>query len=345
VLHAGWLHGVATGSLLPGAGLPAPEVWTTDRLPVPIDHDAASVSGSDRALDAYLVDLVRFGLARLVDAPDDPLFLAGLAERIGPLRATNFGIVWDVRADGDVDGDPGRNSTANTRRRLFPHTDLPSRETPPGFQFLHCLENTVAGGWSTMADGAAVVARLAEVDPDAHELLSTRRWVFVNRGRGLDHRWSGPLIDRGADGALTLRAFHPVRACPDMPAEDVPRAYAALARFHRIAEAPEFLMRFPFRPGDVVGFDNRRILHGREAYEAGGVRHLRGCYLDTDDVRSTARVLAGRRTANPPANDVPNPPDIDVPDSDVPDSDVPDSDVPDSEEAMPCPTASSSPAP
>ena len=47
-----------------------------------------------------------------------------------------------------------------------------------------------------------------------------------------------------------------------------------------------------FAPGDLVGFDNRRILHGRDAFDpAAGRRRLRGCYLDHDDLFSRLRVL------------------------------------------------------
>ena len=119
--------------------------------------------------------------------------------------------------------------------------------------------------------------------------------MFSNRGPNIDHRWSGPLIDHGVDGApLTLRAFYPVRGFPDMDPRDVPRAYEALRCFSRLAADDRFRLATPFRPGDLVGFDNRRILHGRDAFESGGHRHLRGMYIDQDEVRSTARVLRRR---------------------------------------------------
>ena len=103
------------------------------------------------------------------------------------------------------------------------------------------------------------------------------------------------MIDHGVDGApLTLRAFYPVRAFPDMDPADTPRAYEAMRAFSQLAAEDRFQMRYPFEPGDVVGFDNRRILHGRDAYESGGRRHLRGIYIDHDEVRSFGRVAARR---------------------------------------------------
>ena len=33
------------------------------------------------------------------------------------------------------------------------------------------------------------------------------------------------------------------------------------------ANSPEYQMSFPFKAGDLIIFDNRRILHGRTAYD------------------------------------------------------------------------------
>jgi gamma-butyrobetaine dioxygenase len=83
-----------------------------------------------------------------------------------------------------------------------------------------------------------------------------------------------------------------VRGFPHMPAADMPRAYAALRRFSSVAHDPRFQIRYPFTPGDLVGFDNRQVLHGRDAFDpGGGSRFLRGCYLDQDDLYSRLRVL------------------------------------------------------
>ena len=150
-----------------------------------------------------------------------------------------------------------------------------------------------------MTDGLAVAAELAANHPDDYEALTTLRWVFFNRSVDDDHRWSGPIIDHGGPGQpLTLRAFYPVRAFPDMAPADVPRAYKSLRRFSEVAHDPRFQVRYPFRVGDLVGFDNRVVLHGRDAFDpVSGARHLRGCYIDHDDVFSRLRVLRRRATA------------------------------------------------
>ena len=216
---------------------------------------------------------------------------------VGAIRDTNFGPIWDVKADVTMAGSADTNSTANSTLRLGPHADLPTRETPPGFQFLHCLVNETAGGFSTMTDGHALVDALPNEHPEHYEALTTLRWVFFNRGPGIDHRWSGPMIDLGVDGSpLTLRAFYPVRGFPDMEPADMARAYDAMAVFSSMAADERFQISYQFAPGDMVGFDNRRILHGRDAFESGGARHLRGIYIDHDEILSATRV-ANRRAA------------------------------------------------
>ena len=292
VHHSGWLRHVAEAQHRPQAFMPEPVEWTTAELPAPPTHDGPAALVDDDALLGFLHDAVRYGLARLENLPTDKATLPALGELIGALRDTNFGVTWPV----SVDLEP--TSTANTPLPLPPHTDLPTRETPPGFQMLHCLVNTATGGLSTMADGHAVVRRLREEYPDDHDALCTLDWVFFNRSPHHDHRWTGPLIDHGAPGMpLTIRAFHPVRGFPDMAVEDQPRAYASLRRFSQVAGSDEFQMRYAFRPGDLVLFDNRRTLHGRTAIDqTGGVRELHGTYIDHDEIYSRTRVLSRHRT-------------------------------------------------
>lgn len=286
--HSGWLRHIADERHRPRASIPTPVEWTTADFVEPVTVDGPATLTDDIALHEFLDALARYGLVRLEGLDTTRDVLPTLGRRIGALRDTNFGITWPV----SVDIKP--TSTANTSLPLPPHTDLPTRETPPGFQMLHCLVNTCTAGFSTMADGYAVVRHLREHQPDVHDVLANTNWVFFNRSPEHDHRWTGPLIDYGAPGMpLTLRAFHPLRAFPDMDDTEVPAAYAALREFSRLAGSDEFQMRYPFRPGDLVAFDNRRLLHGRASIDVdGGRRELHGTYIDHDEVYSRLRVLS-----------------------------------------------------
>ena len=48
--------------------------------------------------------------------------------------------------------------------------------------------------------------------------------------------------------------------------------------------------------GDILCFDNRRVLHGRSGFELreGDARKLIGTYLRWDEIRSLARVKAAQ---------------------------------------------------
>jgi len=283
----GWLYTIATDGHRPMASIGELRTWTAADFSEPPTFDGARVLDDRSVLDAWLGELCTTGLARLRGAPATDEFMGELAAAVGPIRGSNFGGVFTVQSVVDPD------STANTGLALGQHTDLPTRETPPGFQFLHCVENTASGGASRTADGLAVVDELRRQHPAEYDALTTLDWVFANRAHDGDHRWVGPIIDLGGlHSPLTIRAFYPVRLAPAMPVADQPRAYEAMRVFSRVAHDPRFMITSVFEPGDVVGFDNRRVLHGRDAFDpGGGRRRLRGCYIDHDDVYSRLRVM------------------------------------------------------
>ena len=299
-VHPGWLRSVADGDHLPQASIGPPLDWSADSMTDLPTFDGGRVLDDPDVLEAWLSSLCTVGVGRLRNSPATDDFMGELAERIGPIRGSNFGGVFTVESVVEPD------STANTGRALGQHTDLPTRETPPGFQFLHCVENSVIGGRSLMSDGRAVVAELERRDPSAYESLTTDEWVFANRAVDGDHRWIGPIIDRGGPRSpLTIRAFYPVRLAPHMPVDRQQQAYDAMRQFSEIAHDPRFVIASEFEPGDLVGFDNRRILHGREGFDPStGRRRLRGCYIDHDDVFSRLRVL--RRRVAPPVRPTPS---------------------------------------
>lgn len=288
--HSGWLRHVHEGNHTDTAQIPEVQTWTVSTLPELPTFSGPLVLQDDEALREWLTTLVELGIARLEGLGTGEDVVADVGLRIGALRDTNFGTTWSVSADLD----PG--SVANTALPLAPHADLPTRETPPGYQLLHCQVNECTGGLSHMTDGYAVASHLRDNEREIYQILSRAKWLFSNRSPEHDHRWSGPIIDHGAPGTpLTFRTFHPVRGFPDMPEEELPLAYEALRRFSRLVRSDEYQLRSVFVPGELVAFDNRRILHGRGPFsETTGRRLLRGAYVDHDEIYSRLRVLMRR---------------------------------------------------
>ena len=144
-----------------------------------------------------------------------------------------------------------------------------------------------------MVDGLAVAAELRQRWPDDFAALTELCWLHTNRSPSSDYRWSAPLIELDASGAVReIRCANALRAYPDMPSDEISRAYRAVKRLMQRLRDPQFRLTFPFGDGDLIMFDNRRILHARNAFDAGrGERHLQGCYLDRDELLSRLRVL------------------------------------------------------
>lgn len=121
---------------------------------------------------------------------------------------------------------------------------------------------------------------------------------FCWQGReGVLLRAQRPVIELCQN--LTLRAVNfdnrnmRLRLLPEslggVAGKSLLEAYSALGA---LIDAPEKTLKFRLEPGEVMMFHNRRLLHGRTAFDASsGARKLHGCYLDMDMIESTERAL------------------------------------------------------
>ncbi len=105
-----------------------------------------------------------------------------------------------------------------------------------------------------------------------------------------------PLID--IDPAGRVRAVHVsprLDFVPLLAPAELDEFYRARRKLDAMLKSVEFEIRFRLDDGDLVMFDNRRLLHGRTDFDpAEGARHLQGCYIDLDGPRSLYRVLRRR---------------------------------------------------
>ncbi len=269
-----------------------PRLWLGSELACALPEARySSVVSADDALAEFLETLWTNGLVIVRDTPDTDDALAGLCSRISWMRETNFGVDFVVEAKVEP------NNVAYTALELHSHTDLPNREMPPGVQFLHCRVADAPGGANTLVDGFAAAEALREVSPEDYEILTTVEVPYTFVDDDYDVRWRAPVIGTFGDGTYReVRYHHALMAPLDVAAESVLPVYRALQAFTRILREPGRALHFRMSPGDTLVFHNRRVLHGRQAFDpAGGHRHLHGGYVDVDELRSKMRVLARKR--------------------------------------------------
>jgi alpha-ketoglutarate-dependent taurine dioxygenase len=235
----------------------------------------------------WLVRLVQQGIAFLRDVPQtDSAILEAMAP-IGRVAETNYGLVFDVRAV------PQPENLAYSDLGLGLHTDNPYREPVPGFQALHTLLAAPDGGDNLFADGLAIAAHLRDTDPETFAVLTRTAVPFRYRSQQAELFAERPLIALDCTGAIVAvhynsRSIAPLR----LPAAECRLFYAAYRRFGELLREPAFQLTTRLAQGDLVLFDNQRILHGRTGFaSARHPRHLRGCYLTRDSVYSQAALL------------------------------------------------------
>lgn len=243
----------------------------------------------------WLSSLKKVGIVRLTGAADKRGEIIKLGKRIGFLYLTFYGHTWQVQDKIDA------NNVAYTTGKLSFHTDYPALHHPPGVQLLHCIKQTVTGGDSEIVDGFNVCQKLKEKNPQAFSILSSTFVDFTDIG--VDYcdfsvQSKHKIIEVDDKGQVVRINFNNATRDTvfDVPIERVQPFYAALKEFVDLMNSKEYKYTFKMNPGDVITFDNWRLLHGRRSYEAGTEisRHLEGAYADWDVVMSRLRILRQR---------------------------------------------------
>ena len=273
---------LAEASWQPDAdGLPEAQPWDAALDPMPRldwnENDTHTIASA----------FLRLGFVILANFPRPPGSVLIAARRFGFVRDTNFGALFDVRSVPDA------TDLAYTGLSLDPHTDNPYRSPVPGIQLLHCLANETTGGHSTLVDSLCVLRTLRRDDPGAFTILAETAVRFIYRDEATELVHFAPMIALDASGRIEGMRFSPrLDAVPLADPKRLEHFYRARRKVDRMLRSPRYELRFLLAEGELLMFDNSRLLHGRSAFDPQeGPRHLQGCYIDMDGVRSLYRVL------------------------------------------------------
>ncbi|MFL6605231.1 MAG: TauD/TfdA family dioxygenase [Steroidobacteraceae bacterium] len=267
---------------------PAPRLWdgTLKNLPRATWTDTPT----PEVKAGWLASFLEFGFVIFSGVPTRSQMVLQVGSAFGYVRDTNFGAYFDVRSVPDA------NDLAYTSIFLDPHTDNPYRSPVPGVQLLHCLANETTGGLSTLVDGFAAAEALRAQDQEAFGILARTPIRFRFRDIDTELVRSASLIELdGASGIEAINFSPRLDYVPLLRPQELAAYFRARKAFDQLLRSPIFEIRFLLGSGDLMMMDNRRLLHGRTAFDPReGLRHLQGCYIDLDGPRSIYRVLRRR---------------------------------------------------
>ncbi|KAI1197197.1 trimethyllysine dioxygenase [Nemania serpens] len=220
-----------------------------------------------------------------------------LLEEIGPIRVTHYGDFYDFIPDHAL------ADTAYTNLALPAHTDTTYFTEPAGIQSFHLLSHmgsgpkdgteTSLGGKSLLVDGFHAAQILKAEEPGLFDILAS---VGVpchasgNKGIAIAPDKLYPVLDYDAKRNM----MHRIRwnnddrgVVPVGSGFSAMQWYEAAMKWNEILTRKELEYWFQLKPGNVLIFDNWRVLHGRSAFT--GIRRICGGYINRDDFISRWR--------------------------------------------------------
>jgi len=285
-----FLAGYAHGAPRPDpADLPR-RAWYSDHYPKTARFSQPALLSDKALLAKWIEALLVEGVAIVTEMPNSDEGLTQTARLIGHVRPTYWGEYFDVKTHINPD------NLAYTAKALELHTDTPSEDMAPGVQFLHCRANSVEGGASLFLDGVAAANDLRKDHPEDFALLTQTLIPYYSEHDKYDVRSRQRVIELDGHGEVSgVTISQHMADIFDLPQTFLDDYYPAFRRFGRLLQSEKYVMHFRLAAGECIVFDNHRIVHGRASYTAeSGDRHLRGCYTDRGEMRSTYRALVGK---------------------------------------------------
>ena len=289
----GWLRAHCYSKTARLARRHRPKLWDAsfiDRLP---SFDYQQIVDDDSARLEAFEHLRDHGFARMRGAPLTLRTLKGFADLFGHrITSDSLGPYSDIKT--------------RRKKRFFTdvpapipkHTDQCYRHTPLGINFFHCLKTGGVGGESVLADAFEIARVLRETEPKAFELLSTVPIQFYRYIEGLAAYYTEACVisvDYFGEVAGFRYSNRQTTAPLDLPAELVEAMHDAQRKLSVLMRHADFEIRFMLEPGDILAYDNQRVIHGRALYDDSlGGRHLRSVEVSREEFHNRLRLLMAK---------------------------------------------------
>ncbi len=254
---------------------------------------------SETEFDELYTAWLMFGVLRLRNQPVDEDALRAFSARFGPLEEIPMGRqsekanakirnryvlqLSNIVVDGKPIGGLG-NAEANW------HSDMTYMEAPPPASVLLGVEIPEQGGDTYFADQAAAYEALPEsLKHRIRDLTIKHDAAHTSTG---ELRAGFDAFDDPRDAPGTLQPMvlqHAETGVPALylgrrewayiPGLSLDASEALLDEIWSYATRPEFVWQQKWQPGDLVIWDNRRVLHRRDDFYAQSRRLMKRCQV------------------------------------------------------------------
>ncbi|KAI0448626.1 Clavaminate synthase-like protein [Xylaria acuta] len=273
--------------------IPGPKLWNRQVMTEtsPYYSYQSFMTGGPEYREA-MTALSEFGLIFLRDVPSSEETVKDIASNLGLIQDTFYGTTWDVKSK------PNAENVAYTNSYLGLHQDLLYMSNVPRIQILHCLKNTCEGGESIFSDSYRAVHKYRQTFPLGVGPLTNRKVVYhYNKGGHTYRSERAVLSDLGSStiGVYWSPPFQSPVQSDELTEEGMDaykRWHKGVRRIKNLLEEDQAVYEYKMKPGECVIFDNRRVLHGRRAFDtSSGERWLKGTYVENDSFNSQLRSL------------------------------------------------------
>lgn len=287
LMQRDWKEG---GLLFPWADLGIEETEKLTGVEEALHQGRALISKEVAQARSQLFKMVRvYGVALVKSAPAENDTGVRFADAtVGAVETTNFGYKFVIKAVNKP------HNLAFDSIGLQQHTDYTYCRKVPDIGVFHCLSPADQGGDSLWLDSFAAVEALSDEDK---EILAATPVQHVDFSDKWELTAQHPTLEYDSNGRLQ-RVYFNERTRDSwrhsVPSDDF---YAALRRFERLIEEENRMLNTPLVSGDIILFDNSRVMHSRTAFV--GERHMEGTYVDWHAATATWQTLQARIRGTP----------------------------------------------
>ena len=258
------------------------KIWKYEDLDEDLYFDFEEVI-SEYGFKSFLKKLYNQGFVVIQNCKTEKYSVERIAKKIGYIRESIFGGLWSFRSNLDM------ADSAYTQEELRPHTDSTYSNDAPGLQLLLCCHYKAKGGASILVDGFKIAVKIKNEKKDLYKLMTTVEVTGQYIGDGVFLEAKRPIFRLNRNKELVQVSFNNYdRAAFRFDEKKTLKFYDAIREFELIANNKDYQWRHILKPGELLIFNNWRILHGRSSFS--GDRRMSGCYINKEDFDSSCRV-------------------------------------------------------